>query len=129
VFGRWVKESFLPALEEGVGDRVVLRGLDRTQAATIEGDLRALEQLDQTARFTLLSIGSQRLLAQSVELAGLSGAPLGRAFLLRNFDRQVEPILWRFRREAFKYGLLGLVLPIALYQLWRSWPRRDQAPA
>jgi hypothetical protein len=67
------------------------------------------------------------MMVQAVELVGLSGGPLGRAFLLRKFDAQVQPILWRFRRDAIKYGLLGIVLPIALYLAWRARLRRRAA--
>jgi predicted Ser/Thr protein kinase len=131
LFGRWVKESFLPELEEsvGVGDRVVLRAPDRAEAATMDADLRPTDRLDLAATPTLLRVGGQRLLVYSVELAGLSGAPLGHAFVVRNFDARVQPILWRFRREALKYGLLGIVLPVALYAVWRSWPRRERSVA
>ncbi len=129
LFGHWVRESFLPALEQSIGDRVVLRGPDRAQAATIDVDLKPIERLDASPTPLLLHLGRQRVLVQSVELVGLSGGPLGRAFLLRNFDPQVEPILWRFRRDAVKYGLLGIVLPIALYLIWRSRWRRKTAAA
>jgi serine/threonine protein kinase len=127
VFGRWVRDSFLPELEKSVGDRVVLRGPDRAQAATIDVDLKPIERLDASPSPALLTLSQRRVLVQSVELVGLSGGPLGRAFLLRDFDPQVEPILWRFRKDAVKYGLLGLVLPIALYGVWRARSSRRTA--
>jgi sensor domain CHASE-containing protein len=127
VFGRWVREFFLPNLEESVGDRVVLRGPDRAQAAAIEVDLKPIERLEASPSPAVLKVGQQRMMVQSVELVGLSGGPLGRAFLLRHFDAQVQPILWRFRRDALKYGLLGIVLPIALYLSWRARLRRQAA--
>jgi len=129
VFGRWVSEFFIPNLEENVGDRVVLRAPDRTQAAAIDIDLKPIERLEATPSPALLNLGRERMMVQSVELVGLSGGPLGRAFLLRNFDAQVQPILWRFRRDAIKYGLLGIVLPIALYLAWRARLRRQGAAA
>ncbi len=129
VFGRWVSEFFIPNLEENVGDRVVLRAPDRTQAAAIDIDLKPIERLEPTPSPALLNLGRERMMVQSVELVGLSGGPLGRAFLLRNFDAQVQPILWRFRRDAIKYGLLGIVLPIALYLAWRARLRRQAAAA
>jgi anti-sigma factor RsiW len=124
VFGRWVKDSFLPKLEQSVGDRVVLRGPDRSQVATIDGDLKPIERLSDDPGPVLMTLGRQRALVQSVELAGLSGAPLGRAFLVRNFDDQVQPILWRFRRDALKYGALGILSLVALYMFWRARSRR-----
>jgi len=129
VFGRWVSEFFIPNLEESVGDRVVLRAPDRTQAAAIDIDLKPIERLEATPSPALLNLGRERMMVQSVELVGLSGGPLGRAFLLRKFDAQVQPILWRFRRDAIKYGLLGIVLPIALYLAWRARLRRQAAAA
>jgi anti-sigma factor RsiW/sensor domain CHASE-containing protein len=129
VFGRWVRESFLPALEQSIGDRVVLREPDRAQAATIDADLQPIAKLDASPTPLLLQLGQQRVLVQSVELAGISGGPLGRAFLVRNFDPQVEPILWRFRRDAIKYGLLGIALPVAVYLIWRARSRRQAAAA
>jgi len=127
VFGRWVTEFFIPNLEESGGDRVVLRAPDGTQAAATEIDLKPIERLEASPSPAVLSLGQQRMMVQSVELAGLSGGPLGRAFLLRDFDAQVQPILWRFRRDAIKYGLLGIVLPIALYLAWRARLRRQAA--
>lgn len=129
VFGRWVSEFFIQNLEESVGDRVVLRAPDRTQAAAIDIDLKPIERLEASPNPEVLSLGQQRMMVQSVELVGISGGPLGRAFLLRNFDDQVQPILWRFRRDAIKYGLLGIVLPIALYLAWRARLRRQVAAA
>lgn len=127
VFGQWVSEFFIQNLEESVGDRVVLRAPDRTQAAAIDIDLKPIERLEASPNPVVLNLGQQRMMVQSVELVGISGRPLGSAFLLRNFDDQVQPILWRFRRDAIKYGLLGIVLPIALYLAWRARLRRQVA--
>jgi len=129
VFGRWVKDSFLPRLEESVGDRVVLRAPDHTQVATIDGDLKPIERLGDNPSPVLMTLGQQRVLVQSVELGGLGGALLGRAFLVRNFDDQVQPILWRFRRDALKYGAVGILSPVALYVFWRARSRRKLVAA
>ena len=127
LFGRWVKESFLAELEQSVGDRLLIRAPDGAQVSITPEPEQALGQLDASPKPSLVQLGKQRLLVQSVDLVGISGGVLGRAFLLRDYDPQVQPIVWRFRRDAVKYGLLGIILPLAAFLAWRARSRRLSA--
>jgi anti-sigma factor RsiW len=121
--GRWVKNGFLPNLEQVVGDRVVLRAPDGARAATLEGAGDATAGVDG-ARASLVKIGSVRYLAQSAQFTGLRRQEIGRAFLLRNFDAEVEPILSRFRRDAIKLSAVMVGLALLAYGLWSLWVSR-----
>lgn len=115
--GKWVRREFLPNLEEMVGDRVVLRAPDGRRVATLEGAASAIATVDGE-RASLVKIGSVRYLVQSAQLAGLSGQEIGRAFLLRNFDDEVEPIVSRFRRDVIKLSAVIVSLALLGYALW-----------
>jgi len=115
--GRWVSRTLLPNLEQMVGDRVVLRASDGARVATLEGASGAIARLNGEAA-ELVKINSVRYLVQSAQLAGLNGGEIGRAFLLRNFDGEVEPILSRFRRDVIKLSAVIVSLALLGYALW-----------
>ena len=116
--GRWVKPSFLPNLEKVVGDRVVLRAPDGALAATLEGAEMAAQSAPGE-RAKLVRIGATRYLVQAAQLAGLDGQEIGRAFLLRNFDAEMEPILRRFGRDAVKYSAIALAIAAGIIAAWK----------
>jgi len=106
---------------------LLIRAPDGAQVSITPEPEQALGQLDASPKPSLVQLGKQRLLVQSVDLVGISGGVLGRAFLLRDYDPQVQPIVWRFRRDAVKYGLLGIILPLAAFLAWRARSRRLSA--
>jgi predicted Ser/Thr protein kinase len=129
LLGRWVRAAFLPNLEQLVGDRVVLRALDGARSATTDWSLAAAKAADAKGS-GMVKLGSTRYLVRSAELVGFGGQAIGHAFLVRNFDQQVDPILSRFRKDAVRFGLAAAAFGIAVYVLWRVRSnRRELRPA
>jgi hypothetical protein len=118
LLGQWVRRSFLPRVEQTVGYRVVLRSQDGAQVTTLEGAAEALSpQMDGSPR--TVWIGSTRYLTQGVEWTGLSGKVIGQASLLRNFDRETDAILSRFRGDFGRAGVGVVALAALAYVFWR----------
>jgi predicted Ser/Thr protein kinase len=118
LLGQWVRASFLPRLEQTVGYRVVLRSRGGAQVTTLEGADEALPtQIDRSVR--TVWIGSTRYLAQGVDWTGLSGEVIGQASLLRNFDRETEAVLSRFRGDFGLASLAMVALAGLAYVVWR----------
>jgi predicted Ser/Thr protein kinase len=123
LWGQWIRSSFLPELEQVVGDRLVLRAPDGGGVATLPGALDA-EPPSKSPSPHSVRIGPARYLAQPVEMGGISGQPIGQATLLRNLDQELEPELSRYRRGSVAV-LSGVGAMMAVgYAVWRARRRR-----
>jgi predicted Ser/Thr protein kinase len=118
LLGRWAKASFLPTLEQLVGDRVVLQSPDGARSATMDWSLAAAKAAEEKRR-EVVKLGSTRYLVRSAKVVGFSGEVIGNASLVRNFDQPLQPILSRFRNDALRLVLAAAVLAIAAYFFWR----------
>jgi len=123
LWGRWIQASFLPELEQLVGDRVMLRTSDGAGVATLAGALDA-EPLSKSLSPHQVEIRSAHYLAQPVEMVGVSGQAIGKGTLLRNLDQELDPVLTRYQRGSLAVLFAAAAAMAIAYLAWRA--RRRQ---
>jgi len=123
LWGQWIKASFIPELEQSVGDRVVLRAPDGAGVASLPGALEA-EPLSRSPSPHQLKIRGAHYLAQPVDMVGLSGHTIGNGTLLRNLDEELDPVLTRYQKGSLAVLSCAAAAMAIAYLLWRARRRR-----